>query len=740
MPESKKDTLPLQYIKGIGPQRAQALAKEGIQTPVDMLFYLPRTYVTHLLVPTLASLNITLRKQMQAFDENSVPNLSYQQEYTIIAQVVLHKEHVYRFNKKLLLLELSDGSGSKAYIRFWSYTEFYKKLYPEGSTIILNGKPQMDTFGKISFDHPDIQKFDFEDQTDYNAGAILPIYKLNEKLVKAHITTRILRKILQSVIETHLDTIKDYFSQKFREKYSLRELRDSIKHLHFPQKIEDVELSKHRLKFDEIFFYELNLALKNKVVLDEKKGLLIPPKSLLARTLLEQLDFELTGDQKKVIREIVADFESGKPMNRLLQGDVGSGKTIVALLTMLSIVEHGYQVAIMAPTEVLAEQHFHTISKLVEGLDIPVTTLTGGQKSSIRKESLQKIESGEAKIIIGTHALFATKINYHKLGYVIIDEQHKFGVVQRADLIANSSESLGNDLIPHVLVMSATPIPRTLSLTIYGELDVSIIKEMPKNRKQIVTKIASDSQLKQVFDFVKKKIDAGEQAYIVYPLVEKSEKMLLKSAIEHYELLSDEVFQGYKCGLLHGQLKWQEKEEVMKAFLDREYQILIATTVIEVGIDVPNASVMIIENSERFGLSQLHQLRGRVGRGTSQSYCILVSNDKLTYEIKGKPLKEDEKRAAVIRLKTMERTTDGFEIAEVDLKLRGPGDLLGTRQSGLPDFKYIDLITDGEIITQARKIAFDIALNPSTLTPIEREQIMTEFSKRYGAENFYRIA
>jgi len=425
-------------------------------------------------------------------------------------------------------------------------------------------------------------------------------------------------------------------------------------------------------------------------------------KSLRARQLLERLPFELTSAQKRVLREIIADLQRAEPMNRLLQGDVGSGKTIVAVLAIVYAVDNGFQAAIMAPTEILAEQHFHTFQRYLEPLGITVVQLVGGQKQKLRRELLEQIASGKASVIVGTHALFQQTVEYHRLGLIVIDEQHRFGVMQRAALRERAMQSYQEAAVaPHILVMSATPIPRTLAMTLYGQ-------------------------------FVREQVRQGYQAYFVYPLVEQSEKLQLKSAVEHYEYLQQKIFPDLRIGLLHGQMFWYEKEDVMRAFKNREYDILVATTVIEVGIDVPQATIMVIENAERFGLAQLHQLRGRVGRGAAQSYCFLVTKDHFRYHLAARNATA-ERNATVVRLRTMERTTNGFEIAEVDLQLRGPGDLLGTRQSGLPEFRFVDLVRDGDIISAARREAFAIVeRDPQLRTPPYRslrEELLARFQE-----------
>jgi ATP-dependent DNA helicase RecG len=446
-------------------------------------------------------------------------------------------------------------------------------------------------------------------------------------------------------------------------------------------------------------------------------------------------------------------------MNRLLQGDVGSGKTIVAILTMLMVIDAGYQVVMMAPTELLAEQHFHTVSRLLDkNINLNIAILLGGTKKSARKKILENIKTGETNIVIGTHALFQSDVQYNNLGLVIIDEQHRFGVSQRAELIKlakNSMQNFSNDFeqnsnisnsdnsnnlntklakkSPHILFMTATPIPRTMTMMFYGDLDVSLIKTSPKNRLPIKTRVSFEQERTQVFGFIRNELNKGRQVYIVFPLVEKSEKLELKSATEHYEIIANEIFPEFKCGLLHGQMKWQEKEEIMISFKENNFQILVATTVVEVGIDVPNATVMVIEDAERFGLSQLHQLRGRVGRGTEQSYCFLMTKDNFKYKFTGKKTAnaEDEKINAIIRLKTMQETTDGFRLSEVDLKLRGPGDMLGTKQSGLPEFKYADLVNDVEIVQTASNIAKQISTEDDVYELLANSRLAVDYSQNY---------
>jgi ATP-dependent DNA helicase RecG len=495
------------------------------------------------------------------------------------------------------------------------------------------------------------------------------------------------------------------------------------------------------MKYEELFLFELLLAARRRSRKRPERGIPMQSQSQRARSLIERLPFDLTGAQKRVIREIVADMTSGTPMNRLLQGDVGSGKTVVALLCMLNAVDNGYQTLIMAPTEILAEQHFHGIQRML-GADhgMNIVQLVGSQRKKARTAVLEQIASGSANIVVGTHAMFESDVVYNKLGLIVIDEQHRFGVAQRAELKRLGQNSHGDEpRTPHILVMSATPIPRTLSMTLYGDLDSSVIDQLPAQRKPIKTHVVFESKMQEVFGFVKSEVALGRQAYIVYPLVERSEKIDAKSAVEHYEDLCRTVFHDLSVGLLHGQMGWNEKEDVMKAFLNRDFDVLVSTTVIEVGIDVPNATVMLIENAERFGLSQLHQLRGRVGRGGEQSYCFLATKDHFKYQMNRAANAEDMAKAP-IRLKTMEETTDGFRIAEVDLRLRGPGDVMGTRQSGVPDFRFADLVTDGELIAQTRADAFGVLDEDPQLRQDEHRLLRQELLRMFDESSMSSVA
>lgn len=741
MPETKADIKnnELQFIKGIGPRRAEAFIKEGILTPLDLMYYFPRAYIDRSGTKTLLQLKNDLKSINNYTAER---NLYFNSESNAVAKIVSKEIREFGKKRQMLSLTISDNSGANAKIIFWNSVKYFDKVYQRGQLLAVSGKAELDRYNFISFNHPDIDIIDEEDSKLYARGAILPKYKLSEPLRKAGITMKLMRQIIATCLKRYAGNIAEVFPPSILREFAFPSKATAVFSLHFPKNKDMLERSKLRVKFEELFLFQLFLNLKRDKIKSEEQGIKIQPKSQSARKLYDILPFDLTPDQKKVLREIAADMEGGTAMNRLLQGDVGSGKTIVAILTMLMAIDSGLQVAFMAPTEILAEQHFHSIKNYLEDLDLNIVQLVGGQKARMRRDVLEKIETGWANIIVGTHALFQSEINYNKLGLVIIDEQHRFGVMQRADLIKLAKKSFNDEAVaPHILVMTATPIPRTLTMTAYGDLDVSIIKSKPKNRKPILTKVEFESNHDQVFDFIRSEIKQGRQAFIVFPFVEKSEKMEeIKAATEYYEPLQA-VFPEFKLGLLHGQMFWYEKEEAMQNFLNKEYDILVATTVIEVGIDIPNASVMVIENAERFGLSQLHQLRGRVGRGANQSYCILMTKDNYKYQLNRKEQAENAKSAAIIRLKTMAETTDGFKISEVDLQLRGPGDILGTKQAGLPDFKYADLVNDGDIMEIAKKTAIKIISEDPHLRSQDNRLLRAEMARNYFSDsNFFDIA
>lgn len=728
----------LQFLKGVGPRRAKALNESGIITIQDLVYYFPRSYIARDEAKTISQIFQEIANE-QRLQSQQIFDFTLRKEYTLICKITM--KQVRQFSrKKLLQLTIYDGSSRFGKINFWNRIEFFEKLYQSGQYIVVSGIPEID-YSVLTFTHPEIEIIEPDEMEHFQKGAILPKYRITDAMRRAGLTMNQMRSIIRNAIANFTE-FEETLPTQYRDMLKFPSIYDTIRALHFPNSPEELSAARYRVKFEEFFFYQLLLNLNKKKIQASERGVVIPAKSTLARSLYNTLPFTLTNAQKGVIREICDDFASSRPMNRLLQGDVGSGKTIVALLTMLIAIDAGYQVAIMAPTEILAEQHFLSFKKFIENasLDIEIVQVVSGQKASLRRQIFGDISSGKAKIIVGTHALFQNDIPFNKLAYVIIDEQHRFGVGQRAELIEIARKSLGcENISPHILVMSATPIPRTLTMTAYGELDVSIINELPKNRKPILTKVAFDDARDEIYEFVRSEIKKGRQAYIVYPLVEKSEKLELKAATEHFESIQKEIFPEFACGLLHGQMFWYEKEEAMQKFAAGQFQILVATTVIEVGIDVPNATIMLIEDAERFGLSQLHQLRGRVGRGDEQSYCILLTKDKFKNKLKNAD--DSERLAALVRLRTMEQTTNGFEIAEVDLKLRGPGDILGKRQSGLPEFKYADLVEDREILEAARTFAANIIADDPNLSKPENRVLKYQIEQKFtSSENYYGIA
>lgn len=740
MSDEERKILPLQYVKGVGPRRAEVLASEGLVTPEDVLMYVPRGYVDRSAAPSISALLATFRKP-NLWNSDAATITKVTAEVTIVAVVADVREQSYGKGRTMLLVVVSDGSGASATLIFWNMVAYYKRVLAHGQHVVISGAPDFDPrWNQITFHHPEIERVEEEDMEQYRAGAILPKYTITQGMRTAGLTLRMMRSIVEHVIDRTLDTMVDPLPEAYVRQHGFMDRSTSLRELHFPSSLASVRSARERMKYEELFFFELMLAVRKRTQRVPELGVTMQAKSPHARALVDTLPFELTAAQRRVIHEITRDMTSGTPMNRLLQGDVGSGKTIVALLCMLCAVDNGYQALIMAPTEILAEQHFNSIKRLLQDTDLQCTQLVGGQRKALRTKVLAEIASGEANIIVGTHAMFESSVQYHKLGLAIIDEQHRFGVEQRAALRRLGCESNEGGKAPHLLVMSATPIPRTLSMTAYGDLDVSVIDELPKDRKPIVTKVVYESGLDSVHAFVREQVAEGRQAYIVYPLVERSEKLELKSAVEHFETLQRDVYPTLKMGLLHGQQLWYEKEDAMRDFLARKYDILVATTVVEVGIDVPNATVMLIENAERFGLSQLHQLRGRVGRGEHGSFCFLATKDHFKYQINRKNAAED-RASSIIRLKTMEETTDGFRIAEVDLTLRGPGDVLGTRQSGLPDFVFTDLVNDTPMIARARQDAFALVDRDPHLRHPDLARTRAYLQRRYhNAQEYMRIA
>ena len=713
MKSVSKNTLDdsVQYLKSVGPKRAESFSKIGIKTIRDLLLYFPSRHLDRTTVLTAAKAYGYLMN-------------GYDGELTVIGKV-FDKEKKRFGKKEVLKVQFRDETGFFECVWFHA-TKYFYSVFSEGEVFAISSKPDKSKYGALQFIHPDFDRLSEEEEQNFlHTGKIIPFYRIPKELKSGNIGDLSLRRIISFAVENFADQAEETLPEEIVHQNNLINIRDAIRNYHFPETTEKLNSAKRRFKFEELIYLELLVALRKQNYQTKLTGNKMSIKTNLVQDFIKTLPFDLTKAQLRVLGEIKNDLLSDKPMNRLLQGDVGSGKTIVSLIAMLIAIDNGFQAAIMAPTEILADQHAKNISLMMKKLkdliperDIKVSLLLGGQKKSERDKKLQEIELQEADIVVGTHALFEEKVKYKNLGLVVIDEQHRFGVRQRAKL-----QSKGKT--PDVLVMSATPIPRTISMTVYGDLDVSVIDEMPKNRKPVKTVLRGESKLSEIFKFIIDKKKDGYQTFIVYPLVEDSEKLELKAAQTFYEELSKTYLKKLKLGLIHGRMNWQEKEEKMLLFLKKEYDVLVSTTVIEVGIDIPDANIILINDAHRFGLSQLHQLRGRVGRSDKQAYCILVTRDEIVqYNIQQK-LEFDylstaliEKYKSAIRLQTMVKTNNGFEIAETDLKLRGPGDIFSTKQSGFPDLKYADIINDAELISLTKNIAFNlINKDPSLKSP-----------------------
>ncbi len=654
---------PIDYLKGIGPNRADILRKEiGIHTYGDLLNFFPNRY-----------LDKTRFYKISQLERNS-------SEVQIVGKIV-HLKTVDQKKGKRLVADFIDETGKMELVWFRGH-KWIRENLKLNTPYVIFGKTSWFN-GLFSMPHPEMELV--EEYKKNLRTAMQPIYPSTEKLAKSGITNRVFSKCMQQLLQESNNNFFEPLPEDLREELHLLPKAEAIFNAHFPKNQELLAKAQFRLKFEELFYIQLQLLMKNLLRKKKIKGFPFEEVGdLFSDFYKNHLPFDLTEAQKRVIREIRQDLGSGAQMNRLLQGDVGSGKTIVAFMSILLALDNGFQACLMAPTEILANQHFSGISELVENLGINVKLLTGSTKTSERKKIHEALENGELHLLIGTHALLEEKVQFKNLGLAIIDEQHRFGVAQRARLWKK------NNLPPHVLVMTATPIPRTLAMSLYGDLDISVIDELPPGRKDIKTVHRFDSNRLKVFAFIREEIKKGRQVYIVYPLIQESEKMDYKDLMDGYESIVREFpMPDFQISILHGQMKTADKDYEMDRFVRGETQIMVATTVIEVGVNVPNASVMIIESAERFGLSQLHQLRGRVGRGAEQSYCILMTSHKLSSDSK-------------TRLETMVSTGDGFEIAEVDLKLRGPGDLMGTQQSGVLNLKIADIVKDKDILKLAR--------------------------------------
>ena len=674
----------LQYIKNVGPTRAKVLSEIGLECSEDLLYYFPRRHLDRTTVTAIS----LLKKDMVT---------------TIVGKVETCGERKTR-KGKLFQAVLSDGTGFLTLLWF-NGIPYIKKSIEIGDQFAVHGK--IEFYNGLQIVHPEYDKLNIDDDP-LNTGSVIPLYPLTQELQKAGIENRFFRKIIRRMLK-EINNIPDFFPPKFLQKHKLVSRYEALHWIHFADKEKDVKRAIYRLKFDEHFFLQLLMALKK----ESNSRVGTKPLNKTGphiKLIYDQLNFELTDAQNRVLKEIRTDL--GKPitMNRLLQGDVGSGKTIVAVLAAAIAIGNNVQIAVMAPTEILVRQHYESFKKFSEIGKITCAILVGNTKEGERKKVIDALKTGRIDLIVGTHALIQKDIEFKNLGLVIVDEQHRFGVVQRGDLVEKG-------LNPHFLAMTATPIPRTLAVTYHGDMDLSIIDELPKHRKPVITKKIGPERLKNVYNFMNNEVSKGRQCMIVYPLVEETEKSDLAAAVEAYETLSRTAFTDVNVGLIHGRMKKEEKDNIMNEFSDNRIQILVSTTVIEVGIDVPNATVMLVEHADRFGLIQLHQLRGRVGRGSEKSYCIFVQRD----------ITENSRK----RLDIMERTNDGFVISDEDLKLRGPGEFFGIRQSGFFKYKIADLVMDGPIIKSARKAAFNMVAKDPHLRNRSFIELRRHFLKKY---------
>jgi ATP-dependent DNA helicase RecG len=690
---------PLSQLAEIGNNKSKHLERLGLHTVKDLLFYYPRDHIDYARQVNIANL---------------VPG----ETVTIIGTVKSCNCFTSPKNKQLTIFELRlrDNTGQIKINRFFAGRAFnsrgsqehLKRQYPVGSIVAASGLVKQNKYG-LNLDNPEIEVLDSQGDRieSMKVGRLLPVYALTEG-----IPADVVRKAIIACLSA-IEQIKDPLPRNLRDLYGLIGLKEAIANVHFPTDQTILAHARRRLVFDEFFYLQLGFLQRRQQQRQQEKSAILAPTGKLIEQFNKILPFSLTNAQSRVISEILQDLESSSPMNRLVQGDVGSGKTVVAVYAILAAIQSGYQAAFMAPTEVLAEQHYRKLVSWFNLLHLPVELLTGSTKVSKRREIHSQLETGELPLLVGTHALIQEPVNFHRLGLVAIDEQHRFGVEQRARLLAKGQS-------PHVLSMTATPIPRTLALTLHGDLDVSQIDELPPGRQAIETMMVTSRERTQVYDLIRREIAQGRQAYVIFPLIEESEKLDVRAAVEEHKRLCEVVFPEFAIGLLHGRMSSTEKDEVLNSFRDNKSQIIVSTTVIEVGVDVPNATVMLIENAERFGLSQLHQLRGRVGRGQHKSYCMLMSSSKTPNSRQ--------------RLGVLEESQDGFFISEMDLRLRGPGEVLGRRQSGLPDFALASLVEDREVLNLAREAAEKLILADASLggMPSLKIELEMRYQKMLG--------
>lgn len=692
---------PLSQVIEIG-RNSRYLERLGLATVRDLLFYYPRNHLDYARQVTIANLvpgeTVTIIGTVKSCKCFTSPK---KKQLTIFELVIQDLTGKIRLNHFL--------TGNRYSSRAWQ--ERYKRQYPIGSVVAASGLVKQQKYG-FTLEKPEIEVLDSHGDSieSIKIGRILPVYALTEGVPADSV-----RKAVIATLPV-AKQIKDPLPATIRKQYGLIKLRDAIANIHFPDNREILAHARRRLVFDEFFYLQLGfLERRQQFKQTQTSATFNPQGEIIQRFSTGILPFQLTNAQKRVINEILQDLQSSTPMNRLVQGDVGSGKTIVAVFAVLAAIQSGYQAALMAPTEVLAEQHYRKLISWFNLLHLPVELLTGSTKTAKRREIHSQLETGELPLLVGTHALIQDPVNFYKLGLVVIDEQHRFGVQQRARLLAKGQS-------PHVLTMTATPIPRTLALTLHGDLDVSQIDELPPGRQAIQTKALTGKQRSQVYDLIRREIAQGRQAYVIFPLIEESEKLDVRAAVEEHQRLSDVIFPEFQVGLLHGRMSSADKDAALNAFRDNQTQIIVSTTVIEVGVDVPNATVMLIENAERFGLSQLHQLRGRVGRGSQKSFCFLMSSST----------NQDSQQ----RLAVLEQSQDGFFISEMDMRFRGPGEVLGTRQSGLPDFALASLVEDQEVLNLARDAAEKIMLADKNLNglPSLKKELVVRYQRMLGSD------
>lgn len=691
----------LSTLAEVGYKKGELLKRLGLFTVKDLLFYYPRDHIDY-------------ARQV------SISHLNPGETVTIVGSVKRCNCFTSPKNKKLSIFELilQDNTGQIKLNRFSAGTRFtnrgwqerQKRFYPLGAIVAASGLVKKNKYG-VTLDNPEIEVLDSlgANIESLKIGRVLPIYPLTEG-VPADLIRQAIIACLGAIKQ-----IRDPLPVGLKNQYGLINLKEAIANIHFPETSDLLTHARRRLVFDEFFYLQLGFLQRRQEQKQIEKSAVFVPQGQLIENFNNLLPFALTNAQQRVINEILEDLNSSTPMNRLVQGDVGAGKTVVAVFSILAAIQSGYQAALMAPTEVLAEQHYRKLVSWFNLLYLPVELLTGSTKVAKRREIHSQLETGELPLLVGTHALIQDTVNFQRLGLVVIDEQHRFGVHQRAKLLAKGQS-------PHVLTMTATPIPRTLALTLHGDLDVSQINELPPGRQAIQTTALIGKERTQAYDLIRREVAQGRQAYIIFPMIEESEKLEVRAAVEEHQKLSEKVFPEFEIGLLHGRMSSAEKDEVLTNFRDNKNQIIVSTTVIEVGVDVPNATVMLIENAERFGLSQLHQLRGRVGRGSHKSYCLLMSSSKTP----------DARQ----RLSVLEQSQDGFFISEMDLRLRGPGTVLGTRQSGLPDFALASLVEDQDILELARSAAEKIIMADSHLggMPSLKKELEQRYQKLMGGE------